>query len=102
MDSRTTPEKAALRAAAAAVGGQAALAADIGLPDRRHIWPYFKTARKLPPELCVSIEQATRAKGRVVRRWDLRPEDWHRIWPELVGTVGAPEIPADAVTPSKD
>lgn len=26
--------------------------------------------------------------------WDLRPNDWHRIWPELIGTPGAPAIPA--------
>ena len=42
------------------------------------------------PGLCVSIEQAT---NRVVMRWDLRPDDWHRIWPELIGIEGAPEIP---------
>ena len=27
-------------------------------------------------------------------RWELRPADWHRIWPELVGTEGAPAVPA--------
>jgi DNA-binding transcriptional regulator YdaS (Cro superfamily) len=25
-----------------------------------------------------------------VREWDLRPDDWHLIWTELVGTDGAP------------
>lgn len=25
-----------------------------------------------------------------VPEWDLRPSDWHRIWPELVGAEGAP------------
>lgn len=36
-----------------------------------------------PPsaELCVAIEQAS--AGKVTRR-DLRPSDWHLIWPELV------------------
>lgn len=33
------------------------------------------------PERCISIEQAT--NGEVTRK-DLRPEDWERIWPELV------------------
>lgn len=33
------------------------------------------------PELCVLIERFS--DGTVSRR-DLRPEDWHRIWPELV------------------
>ena len=27
-----------------------------------------------------------------VRRWDLRPADWHLIWPELIGMAGAPEL----------
>ena len=26
--------------------------------------------------------------------WDLRPNDWHRIWPELIGADGAPEVAA--------
>ncbi|WAC75331.1 YdaS family helix-turn-helix protein [Roseateles sp. SL47] len=30
-----------------------------------------------------------------VRRWTLRPDDWHVIWPELVGTDGAPSVPAE-------
>jgi DNA-binding transcriptional regulator YdaS (Cro superfamily) len=29
---------------------------------------------------CVAIEQATNGK---VTRKDLRPDDWHLIWPEL-------------------
>ncbi len=32
-------------------------------------------------ELCVSIE---RVSGGQVTRRDLRPNDWHRNWPELV------------------
>ena len=28
----------------------------------------------------------------------LRPDDWHRIWPELMLTDGAPEIHAPAET----
>lgn len=40
--------------------------------------------------LAVNIDQATDG---AVRRWDLRPDDWHRIWPELVGTDGAPDVP---------
>jgi DNA-binding transcriptional regulator YdaS (Cro superfamily) len=37
--------------------------------------------RELPAEHCAMLEQATR--GAITRR-DLRPDDWHRIWPELV------------------
>lgn len=37
--------------------------------------------RTCSPELAVSIEQAT---GGAVTRQELRPNDWMRIWPELV------------------
>lgn len=46
--------------------------------------------RGLPERLAARLETAT---GCVVRRWDMFPLDWHRIWPELVGTPGAPEVP---------
>lgn len=49
--------------------------------------------RPAPPATCVQIERATSG---AVRRWDLRPDDWHLIWPELVGTEGAPEVPQEA------
>lgn len=44
--------------------------------------------RPVPIERCTAIEVATE---RAVCRWDLRPEDWGRIWPELIGMPGAPE-----------
>lgn len=34
------------------------------------------------PELAVSIELES---GRLVTRPELRPDDWPRIWPELIG-----------------
>lgn len=40
--------------------------------------------RKVPIERCILIEQYT--KG-VVTRKDLRPDDWHLIWPELLDKV---------------
>jgi DNA-binding transcriptional regulator YdaS (Cro superfamily) len=43
------------------------------------------------PERCVAIERATDGS---VRRWDMRPMDWHLIWPELITAEGAP-APAD-------
>lgn len=36
--------------------------------------------RAVSPEYAVAIERAT--KG-AVKRKDLRPDDWERIWPEL-------------------
>lgn len=53
-----------------------------------------KYADRIPsPENCVAIERAT---GGAVMRWDLRPDDWDRIWPELIGTEGAPAVEARA------
>ena len=36
--------------------------------------------RAVPIERCVPIERATEG---AVSRIDLRPDDWHEIWPEL-------------------
>jgi len=38
---------------------------------------------RINPARCVAIEVATQG---AVRRPDLRPDDWHLIWPELVST----------------
>ncbi|WP_063657376.1 transcriptional regulator [Candidatus Arsenophonus triatominarum] len=35
----------------------------------------------ISPKRCVEIELATCGK---VSRKDLRPDDWHKIWPELI------------------
>lgn len=44
-------------------------------------------------ELAAAIE---RAVG--IPRWEQRPNDWHRIWPELVGAEGAPNPPTEPET----
>lgn len=50
-------------------------------PDQIRQWRHKYDNRQPSPESCVAIEQAT--KGAVTRQ-DLRPDDWPRIWPELV------------------
>lgn len=50
--------------------------------------------KAVPIERCVLIERAT---GGCVSRWDLRPVDWHAIWPELVDVEGAPAVALPAV-----
>ena len=37
--------------------------------------------------------------GGLVREWELRPDDWHLIWPELIGAVGAPIVMPPAPAP---
>lgn len=46
--------------------------------------------RGVPVEKCSALESATTG---AVKRWHMRPDDWHRIWPELIGQEGAPAIP---------
>jgi DNA-binding transcriptional regulator YdaS (Cro superfamily) len=47
----------------------------------------------VPLDHCAAVESAT--KGAVMR-WDLRPDDWHLIWPELRKRKDAPAIPEKA------
>lgn len=58
-------------------------------------WRNPKSKRKPNPANCMAIERAT---GGAVCRWDLRPADWYEIWPDLVGTEGAPAVPAEAAS----
>lgn len=73
------------------VGSAVELARIIGVSAPAiHEWK--AGGRPVPIERCVQIERATDG---AVRRWDLRPDDWWRIWPELIGADGAPEVPAE-------
>lgn len=49
-------------------------------------------SRGVPVLRCAKLEQVA---GRKVMRWHLRPQDWHLIWPELIGAEGAPAVPAE-------
>lgn len=70
----------AIEKACHSVGSQAELARQLGVSSVTvHQWR--SGARPVPIERCVAIEQAT--AGQVTRK-DLRPDDWHLIWPELV------------------
>ena len=70
-----------------------ALAAAIGVnPDQVRQWRHRHAGRRPDPRYCVSIERATAG---MVTRQELRPDDWHRIWPELIGTEGAPPVASD-------
>lgn len=88
---------AAVDAATKAAGSVAALAAEVGAAaSGPSMW---KARNSVPPQYAVGVERAAHRveSGLWVKRWHLRPDDWHRIWPELIGTAGAPEVRADAV-----
>lgn len=53
----------------------------------------YVAGKLLSPATCVLVEKNS---DRAVMRWDLRPDDWWRIWPELRGRKGAPAVPETA------
>ena len=61
------------------LGSDAALAALLGISGPA-VSQWRKRGTVLRAEYCTAIERAT--DGQVTRR-DLRPDDWHLIWPEL-------------------
>ena len=70
----------------------AELASRIGASEAQlRQWQHGYAGRQPSPVNCVAIERETQNR---VRRWDLRPGDWHRIWPELIGQKGAPPVEA--------
>ena len=46
----------------------------------------------IPIRYCAGVEEECKGE---YRRWHFRPDDWHLIWPELIGTKGAPPIPTE-------
>lgn len=50
------------------------------------VYQWVTGRRPVPIERCAEIEKATNG---LVSRKDLRPDDWHRIWPELIGKQAA-------------
>jgi DNA-binding transcriptional regulator YdaS (Cro superfamily) len=78
-------------------GRQTTLALGLGVPPQL-VWQWARSVRTVPVSRCTSIE---RLSGGLVCRWDLRPQDWHIHWPELIGTEGAPLAPGpDAPLPA--
>lgn len=71
-------------------GGQRALAEALGV-KQQNVWNWLNRDQRVPAEHCAAIEHATG-----VSRWELRPEDWWRVWPELIGADGAPDVPPEA------
>lgn len=64
------------------VGGKSSLARAIGVsPQMVSQWARAVKPKPIPVTRCIAIEQAT---GGEVTRKDLRPDDWHLIWPEFI------------------
>ena len=77
----------AIHQACEQLGSQAGLAKAIDVaPAIVHQWR--SGVRPVPVQHCLAIERATNG---VVTRRDLRPDDWHLIWPELSAPTEAKE-----------
>lgn len=64
-------------------GGQTALAVSLGLaPSNVAVW--LKNERPIPVQHVKGIMEIT--KGLVTEK-DLRPDDWQKIWPELIEPI---------------
>lgn len=61
-------------------GRAAALAADLGVSPS-YLSQMANGKAPISPERCVEIWQKTQG---LVTRQDLKPDEWPRIWPELV------------------
>lgn len=70
-------------------GGITKLAAALGL-GQPVVSNWKARGTLIDPLYCTAIEEIP---GCPVKRWNLRPDDWYRIWPELVGKKGAPALP---------
>lgn len=64
-------------------GTAAKLAAALGVSPS-YLSQMTAGSSPISPERCVAIERATDSS---VTRKDLRPNDWHLIWPELIDRV---------------
>lgn len=73
-------------------GRQAALSRFLGIKQPQ-VADWISGDKPIPLAHMADIEAFTSGE---VRRWDLRPLDWHRIWPELTQVEGAP--PVEAIT----
>jgi DNA-binding transcriptional regulator YdaS (Cro superfamily) len=69
----------AIKKAVEVVGGQALLSRMLGVKTPT-VNQWVKGFRPVPVGRCAAIERAT---GGAVTRRDLRPDDFHLIWPDL-------------------
>lgn len=74
--------------AAKAYGSQQAMATALGV-TKAAVWQWKDDGRQVPVQHCAQIVRFTQG---AVRHWELRPDDWHLIWPELIEAEGSPAL----------
>lgn len=81
-DSRQSGVARAIRA----LDGSVQAARTLGVERYQTVQSWVREGR-VPANYAPAVADATG-----VPLWELRPEDWHRIWPELIGNDGAPVV----------
>jgi DNA-binding transcriptional regulator YdaS (Cro superfamily) len=76
-------------------GTAAKLAAALGISPS-YLSQLSSGVSPISPERCVAIERET---GRAVTRKDMRPSDWHLIWPELIDATDVMNASDDTQPP---
>lgn len=69
------------------------MAAAIGGGVLRQSVEHWVKSDRIPTEHCRSVQELTG-----VMCWELRPDDWWRIWPDLMDAKGAPQVPREPAT----
>lgn len=69
-------------------GNATRLAAALDIP-MTYLSQMASGERAVNPARAALIAQHT---GGLVPHWETRPKDWWVIWPELIGSDGAPEV----------
>lgn len=73
------------------LGGTTSVAKLLGIrPPSVHEWRTKGIPRGRLIELAPLVEKAPGSRW---TRWNLFPDDWWKVWPELIGTEGAPDVP---------
>lgn len=58
--------------------------------SEQYLYQCLTGRRGMRANLAVHVSRVS--EGRI-RLWDLRSADWWTVWPDLIGTAGAPKVP---------
>lgn len=89
MEQQGSPEESEVARAVRLLGGSVSAARRLGVERYQSVQSWVREGR-VPANYAPAVADITG-----VPIWGLRPDDWHRIWPMLIGIDGAPAVPAE-------
>lgn len=87
MEHDVNTDESAVGRAIRLLGGPVKAARSLGIERYQTVQSWVREAR-VPAPYAPAVADLTG-----VSVWELRPDDWHRVWPMLIGTDGAPQPP---------